>query len=323
MPAWIRRSRRIRREPVAELEWEVRWAELAVGPAKDFPDPGRPSFEFDIRSPHRVNEAGEEERVGAARREARYASRGRNDPRLAEPGQELGIVLPARVAEMHQPRGIQPKGDERGTVVAELADEKLPVAGDPMPMGMELNVHDSGIERTDFTGAHEAQHSIAQQLLPVLAHGPGQLPQEGVLPDPVPALLGRATIEHLLGGHSVRSGSQPELDPRRRERRSSDPILDTAPEQIRRHHWKNRTRMQHVPGGGVQRHRRPVARKDGIGNPVEIVEAVVDRVGDEPHRLSGRAKDLGSAAVFMSLALVVVVWGLIAWSRFGPSLSNP
>lgn len=53
------------------------------------------------------------------------------------------------------------------------------------------------------------------------------------------------------------------------------------------------------------------------------VEAVVDRVGDEPHRLSGRAKDLGSAAVFMSLALVVVVWGLIAWSRFGPSLSNP
>jgi diacylglycerol kinase (ATP) len=49
------------------------------------------------------------------------------------------------------------------------------------------------------------------------------------------------------------------------------------------------------------------------------VEAVVDRVGDEPHRLSGRAKDLGSAAVLMSLALLVVVWGLIAWSRFGPS----
>ena len=53
------------------------------------------------------------------------------------------------------------------------------------------------------------------------------------------------------------------------------------------------------------------------------LEAVVDRVGDEPHRLSGRAKDLGSAAVFMSLALVVVVWGLIAWDRFMPILSNP
>jgi diacylglycerol kinase (ATP) len=49
------------------------------------------------------------------------------------------------------------------------------------------------------------------------------------------------------------------------------------------------------------------------------VEAVVDRVGEEQHRLSGRAKDLGSAAVFVSLTLVLVVWGLIAWSRFGPS----
>ena len=48
------------------------------------------------------------------------------------------------------------------------------------------------------------------------------------------------------------------------------------------------------------------------------VEAIVDRVGLEPHPLSGRAKDLGSAAVFVSLALVLVVWGLIAWSRFGP-----
>jgi diacylglycerol kinase (ATP) len=53
------------------------------------------------------------------------------------------------------------------------------------------------------------------------------------------------------------------------------------------------------------------------------VEAVVDRVGEEPHRLSGRAKDLGSAAVFMSLALVLVVWGLIAWERFGPILWKP
>lgn len=49
------------------------------------------------------------------------------------------------------------------------------------------------------------------------------------------------------------------------------------------------------------------------------VEAVVDRVGEEQHRLSGRAKDLGSAAVFVSLALVLVVWSLIAWSRFGPT----
>jgi len=46
------------------------------------------------------------------------------------------------------------------------------------------------------------------------------------------------------------------------------------------------------------------------------IEAIVDRVGMERHELSGRAKDLGSAAVLLSLALVVVVWGAVAWERF-------
>ena len=41
------------------------------------------------------------------------------------------------------------------------------------------------------------------------------------------------------------------------------------------------------------------------------IEAAVDRFGDEIHRLSGQAKDAGSAAVFLSLANVVVVWGLV------------
>jgi diacylglycerol kinase (ATP) len=39
------------------------------------------------------------------------------------------------------------------------------------------------------------------------------------------------------------------------------------------------------------------------------IEAVVDRIGLEFHELSGLAKDLGSAAVFISLTIVVVVWG--------------
>lgn len=47
------------------------------------------------------------------------------------------------------------------------------------------------------------------------------------------------------------------------------------------------------------------------------IEAAVDRVGEEHHALSGRAKDLGSAAVFLSLALTLVVWTLVAWERFG------
>ena len=45
------------------------------------------------------------------------------------------------------------------------------------------------------------------------------------------------------------------------------------------------------------------------------IEAVVDRVGTDHHSLSARAKDLGSAAVFVSLALAVIVWGLIVWQR--------
>ncbi len=46
------------------------------------------------------------------------------------------------------------------------------------------------------------------------------------------------------------------------------------------------------------------------------IEAAIDRHGDEHHELSGRAKDMGSAAVFVSLLLVAVVWGLIAVERF-------
>ena len=41
------------------------------------------------------------------------------------------------------------------------------------------------------------------------------------------------------------------------------------------------------------------------------VEATVDRVSLEHHRLAKRAKDIGSAAVMMSLANVVVVWLLV------------
>ncbi|HEX7081710.1 MAG TPA: diacylglycerol kinase [Gammaproteobacteria bacterium] len=45
------------------------------------------------------------------------------------------------------------------------------------------------------------------------------------------------------------------------------------------------------------------------------VEAAVDRVGTDRHLLAARAKDLGSAAVFMSLVLAAVVWGVLLWER--------
>ena len=46
------------------------------------------------------------------------------------------------------------------------------------------------------------------------------------------------------------------------------------------------------------------------------IEAAIDRHGQEQHELSGRAKDMGSAAVFVSLTVVVLVWGAIIFERF-------
>ena len=46
------------------------------------------------------------------------------------------------------------------------------------------------------------------------------------------------------------------------------------------------------------------------------IENTVDRVGEEHHELSGRAKDMASSAVMFCLILVAVVWLAVAWSRF-------
>lgn len=46
------------------------------------------------------------------------------------------------------------------------------------------------------------------------------------------------------------------------------------------------------------------------------IEAAVDRVSLDRHPLAGRAKDLGSAAVFLTVTQMIVLWGVIA----GPTL---
>jgi diacylglycerol kinase (ATP) len=46
------------------------------------------------------------------------------------------------------------------------------------------------------------------------------------------------------------------------------------------------------------------------------VEAAIDRIGFDTHRLSKRAKDLGSAAVLITLTLLLITWLLLA----GPAL---
>ena len=45
------------------------------------------------------------------------------------------------------------------------------------------------------------------------------------------------------------------------------------------------------------------------------IEAVVDKVCPEFHELAGRAKDLGSAAVFLLMMTVLLCWGLVLWQR--------
>jgi diacylglycerol kinase (ATP) len=46
------------------------------------------------------------------------------------------------------------------------------------------------------------------------------------------------------------------------------------------------------------------------------IEAVIERYGPEFHELAGRAKDMGSAAVFVLMLNVLLVWGLILVPRW-------
>jgi diacylglycerol kinase (ATP) len=51
-----------------------------------------------------------------------------------------------------------------------------------------------------------------------------------------------------------------------------------------------------------------------LGN--SAIEALVDRMGEEHNELSGRAKDLGSAMVFMAILMVTVSWVSVSLSIF-------
>jgi diacylglycerol kinase (ATP) len=46
------------------------------------------------------------------------------------------------------------------------------------------------------------------------------------------------------------------------------------------------------------------------------IETAVDRIGPEWHELSKRAKDMGSAAVLLSLVLCSGIWAAALWQRF-------
>ncbi|MFN4161825.1 MULTISPECIES: diacylglycerol kinase [unclassified Stenotrophomonas] len=46
------------------------------------------------------------------------------------------------------------------------------------------------------------------------------------------------------------------------------------------------------------------------------IEAVIERYGSEFHEMAGRAKDMGSAAVFVLMMNVLLCWGLVLLPRF-------
>lgn len=46
------------------------------------------------------------------------------------------------------------------------------------------------------------------------------------------------------------------------------------------------------------------------------LESVVDRIGPEWHELSKKAKDIGSAATLMALAICGIVWGMAVHARW-------
>ena len=46
------------------------------------------------------------------------------------------------------------------------------------------------------------------------------------------------------------------------------------------------------------------------------IEAAIDRIGPEWHALSKRAKDMGSAAVLLTLLLCLGIWGAALFERF-------
>lgn len=45
------------------------------------------------------------------------------------------------------------------------------------------------------------------------------------------------------------------------------------------------------------------------------IEAAIDRFGEELHELSGRAKDMGSAAVLFAVIYLLLIWGGILWDN--------
>ena len=58
------------------------------------------------------------------------------------------------------------------------------------------------------------------------------------------------------------------------------------------------------------------ANKVGRRNQKVTIEANTDHISMERHPLAKRAKDMGSAAVFLTIVIALSVWGTVLWQRF-------
>ena len=72
--------------------------------------------------------------------------------------------------------------------------------------------------------------------------------------------------------------------------------------------------------GGTLAHQIALVITCGLVILAEVIntaiESIVDRIGPEHDPLSGQAKDLGSAAVFVTLGLFLLVWTVSVWHYF-------
>ena len=58
------------------------------------------------------------------------------------------------------------------------------------------------------------------------------------------------------------------------------------------------------------------AAADATPEELAYLGTAIDRIGPEWHDLSKRAKDMGSAAVLLSLLLCLGIWLAAAWARW-------
>src|ERR1043166_6626463 len=114
----------------------------------------RPGREFNLGGIRRVDDPGKQQRIVAPRGESRLAGRGADHAGLPKPRKKLGIVNPARIAEVRQAGRVQPAGRQGRAVLAQFTQDQLAIVWHPMPVGVELDVGHGGVKLPAPGGVH-------------------------------------------------------------------------------------------------------------------------------------------------------------------------